>query len=241
MRMSKAGIETLIKPFEGCKLAAYICPAGKCTIGYGHTSAAGLPEVSLGMKITQKEADSILLSDLQKIEIQLYSIVHQPLTQNQFDVLVDFVFNAGIENLKTSTLLKKVNAADYDSVPSELMKWTKGNGKVLPGLIRRRQAEIEWWNAGASHVEQEQRIVPDAVVARTMAQSKQGNAALITASLGSIGAVHEAVSQAEEAADAASRILRLLHNPNFLIMASIISLGAAIWYWRSKSMEKSGD
>jgi lysozyme len=240
MQMSQEGIDALLKKFEGCKLKAYRCPANVCTIGYGHTSAAGAPEVKDGMTITQKEADDILRRDLVKYETAVFGMVHQPLTQHQFDVLVDFAYNAGVGALKTSTLLKKVNAAQFDDVPAELMKWTKGGGKVLPGLVKRRQAESAWWVSGEPHEEQEQRVDPDPVPVRTMIESKQGNAAIITAGLGGLGAAKEIAAQAQEASDMADQFMKLLGNTNFLMMAVIVGLGAAIWYWRSKNMERDG-
>ena len=240
MKMSKEGVEALLKKFEGCKLLSYRCPANICTIGYGHTSAAGLPEVKDGMKITQKQADDILFDDLAKYETAVYGMVKQPLTQHQFDVLVDFAYNAGIGALQKSTLLKKVNAAQFDDVPAELAKWTKGGGKVLPGLVKRCQARSAWWVSGEPHDEQEQRVEPDPVPVRTMVESKQGNAAIATAGLASLGAAKEIAAQAQDAADAANQIVGLLHNTNFLAMIAIVGLGAAIWYWRSKNMERDG-
>lgn len=240
MKMSKEGVDALLKKFEGCKLLSYRCPANVCTIGYGHTSAAGAPEVKDGMKITQKQADDILFEDLVKYETAVYGMVKQPLTQHQFDVLVDFAYNAGVGALQKSTLLKKVNAAQFDDVPAELMKWTKGGGKVLAGLVRRRQAESAWWISGEPHEEQEQRVDPDPVPVRTMMESKQGNAAIITAGLGGLGAAKEIAAQAQDASDMADQFMKLLSNTNFLIMAVIVGLGAAIWYWRSKNMERDG-
>jgi lysozyme len=240
MQMSQEGIDALLKKFEGCKLKAYRCPAGICTIGYGHTSAAGAPEVKDGMTITQKDADDILRRDLVKFETAVFGMVHQPLTQHQFDVLVDFAYNAGVGALQKSTLLKKVNAAQFDDVPAELMKWTKGGGKVLPGLVRRRQAESAWWVSGEPHDEQEQRIDPDPVPVRTMVESKQGNAAIITASLGGLGAAKEIAAQAQEASDTADQLMKLFGNTNFLIMATIAGLAAAIWFWRKKNMDRDG-
>jgi lysozyme len=191
MKMSKEGVDALLKKFEGCKLSSYRCPANVWTIGYGHTSAAGVTEVKDGMKLTQKQADDILFDDLVKYETAVYGMVKQPLTQHQFDVLVDFAYNAGVGALQKSTLLKKVNAAQFDDVPAELAKWTKGGGKVLPGLVRRCQARSAWWVSGEPHDEQEQRVEPDPVPVRTMMESKQGNAAIITAGLGGLGAAKE--------------------------------------------------
>ena len=249
--MSQAGIDALLKKFEGCKLSSYRCPANVCTIGYGHTSAAGSPTVVDNMKITQKQADDILRKDLVKYETGVHDLVTQPLSQNQFDVLVDFAYNAGLGNLKSSTLLKKVNAGQFDAVPAELMKWTKGGGKTLPGLVRRRQAESTWWSAESEKTlsktpeqdfdhEQEQRSDPDPVPVRTMADSKQGNAALLTAGLGGLGAAKEVAAQAKDASDTADQLAGLLANPNFFIMLAVMGLAAAIWFWRKKHMEEHG-
>ena len=247
MRMSQEGINTLLKQFEGCKLTSYRCPANVLTVGYGHTSAAGSPEVVEGMKITQAQANTILTSDLVKIENGVEGLLKQPVTQGQFDVLVDFAYNAGLGNLKNSGILKKVNAAQFDAVPAELMKWTKGKipGKgmqVLPGLVKRCQARSLWWTTHSSTPidEQELRVTPEPIPQKTMAESKQGNAALVTAGLGGLGAAKEIAAQAQDASDTANQFIGLLGNPNFLIMAAVIGLGAAIWYFRKKHMEEHG-
>ena len=249
MHMSVEGINALLKKFEGCKLKAYRCPANICTIGYGHTSAAGAPAVMDGMTITQRQADDILRQDLVKYEAAVQGLVTRTLTQHQFDVLVDFAYNAGIGALKSSTLLKKINAGGFDAVPSELMKWTKGGGRVLPGLVRRRQAESAWWASPPSATqtpeqafehEQEQRTDPDPVPVRTMADSKQGNAALLTAGIGSLGVVKEIATQAKDASDTADQLAGLFANVNFLGMLAVMGLAAAIWYWRKKNMDRDG-
>jgi lysozyme len=253
MQMSQEGIDALLKKFEGCKLKAYRCPAGICTIGYGHTSAAGAPTVTDGMVITQQQCDDILRRDLVKYETAVHEMVEQPLTQHQFDVLVDFAYNAGVGNLKSSTLLKKVNAGQFDAVPAELMKWTKGGGKVLAGLVRRRQAESSWWlshemvpmtAAAAAEVadadDQEQRSTPDEVSVPSMATSSQGNAAIITAGLGGLGAAKQVAANAQDASDTADQIMGLLSNTNFLIMLAVVGLGGAIWWFRKQHMEEHG-
>jgi lysozyme len=242
MYMSVEGIDALLKKFEGCKLKAYKCPAGIWTIGYGHTSAAGAPEVVQGMTITQAEANDILRQDLVKYENGVKALVKQPLTQHQFDVLVDFAYNAGIGALKSSTLLKKINAGDFDAVPAELMKWTKGGGKVLRGLVARRRAEAGWWRDSDQEPidEHEQRTDPDPVPVRTMADSKQGNAAILTAGIGGLGVAKEVAAQAKDASDTADQLAGLFGSSNFLIMLAIIGLAAAIWYWRRKNMEEHG-
>jgi GH24 family phage-related lysozyme (muramidase) len=242
MHMSQGGLDNLLKKFEGCKLKAYRCPANVCTIGYGHTSAAGMPQVTDGMTITQERAEEILRVDIVKYEVAVMDLVKVKLTQNQFDVLVDFAYNAGVGALKSSTLLKKVNAGKFDDVPAELMKWTKGGGKVLPGLVRRRQAAVVWWNADEDQPDdhQDRRAEPDAPKKRTMVDSKQGNAAALTAGLGVLGGAKEIAAQAQEASDVANQFAGLLGNPNFLTMVAIVGLGGAIWFWRKKNMEEHG-
>lgn len=135
MKISQKGID-LIKSFEGCRLAAYKCPAGVWTIGYGHTSG-----VRAGQKITQKQAEDFLKSDLQVYEKGVEKAVRVKLNQNQFDALVSFSFNCGLGALKNSTLLKKLNAGDYKGASAEFPRWNKANGRILAGLKRRRKAE----------------------------------------------------------------------------------------------------
>jgi lysozyme len=135
MNIGQKGIE-LIKHFEGCELEAYKCPAGVWTIGYGHIKG-----VSEGMSITQEQAEQMLLDELKEYENYINELVVVDLSQNQFDALVSWVYNLGPANLKSSTLLKVLNSGDYAGVPDQIERWNKAGGKVLEGLIRRRQAE----------------------------------------------------------------------------------------------------
>jgi len=242
MQMSQGGLDNLLKKFEGCKLKAYKCPADVWTIGYGHTSAAGEPNVTEGLVITQAEAESILKRDLVKYEKGVMDLVKVQLTQHQFDVLVDFAYNAGVGNLKTSTLLKRVNASDFDAVPTELMKWTKGGGKELPGLVRRRRAEAEWWRdlANKPVVEEDQRVEPDPVPVKKITESKQANGAVVLGALGSVGAAKEVMTQVQEANGLFGSALAMAQDMNFIIMVAVIGIGAAIWYWRKQNLEKHG-
>lgn len=128
----------LIKKFEGCRLTAYKCPAGIWTIGYGYTH--GIHE---GMSITQDQADILLDEEIDNVAKQVSSVVKVPLTSNQEDALIDFAYNLGIGNLKSSTLLKKLNVSDFAGAADEFDKWIYASGKVLPGLVKRRQAEKE--------------------------------------------------------------------------------------------------
>lgn len=142
MRTSAKG-RKFIEQFEGLFLHAYNDGAGVCTIGYGHTDAAGPPSVRYGMLCTEADADAWLSTDLAKVEREVSELVKVPLTQGQFDTLVSFEFNTG--GLGRSTLLKRLNAGDYACVPSELAKWDRAGGAVMRGLTRRRAAEGAMW------------------------------------------------------------------------------------------------
>ena len=135
MKISLEGL-SLIKKFEGCRLEAYKCSANVLTIGYGHTG--GVKETDT---ITQSEADELLEKDIAKFEEYVNDNVIVELNQSQFDALVAWTFNLGPGNLRESTMLKKLNDADYASVPFEMKRWNKAGGKTLDGLIRRRNAE----------------------------------------------------------------------------------------------------
>ena len=135
LKISKKGLD-LIKEYEGCVLTAYRCPAGVWTIGYGHTGG-----VNKGDKITKKQAESFLKEDIEKFENGVNSVVSVALTQNQFDALVSFTYNVGLAAFKTSTLRQKLNAGDYKGAAKEFPRWNKSSGRVLNGLIRRRNAE----------------------------------------------------------------------------------------------------
>lgn len=138
MKTSEWG-RKFIERFEGLYLKTYNDGVGVATIGYGHTTSAGGPPVRWGDVITEAEADQLLKDDLGRVEKDVERLVKVPLNQNQFDALVSFHFNTG--GLGRSTLLKKLNKGDYDSVPSELAKWNKGGGKVMRGLTTRRAEE----------------------------------------------------------------------------------------------------
>lgn len=137
MQISQKGID-LIKQFEGCKLKAYLCPAGVWTIGFGSTSG-----VIEGMQITEKEAEEMLKKDLRYFERWVSKLIEVELTQNQFDALVSFTYNLGEGALKGSTLRKKLNMGLYNEVPAQMLRWNRAGGKVLNGLVRRREAEAK--------------------------------------------------------------------------------------------------
>jgi GH24 family phage-related lysozyme (muramidase) len=239
MKTSDAGI-ALIKRWEGERLTAYLCPASVWTIGVGHTAAMGDPKPVAGMKITSDEATAILRRDLASIERDVDAAVNVRLNQRQFDTLVSFVFNVGIGAFRKSTLLKKLNASDYDAVPSELMKWTRAGGRTLDGLVNRRKAEADYWR-GAPTDKQPDGAMPQAVdPPRKMRQSKEGNAALLAGGAASITAASDVAKQLQETGDSLTSVLDLLKNPNFVVLVLVVIAAGAIWYWRKQRMDKDG-
>lgn len=134
--ISQKGID-LIKEFEGFRAKAYLCPARVWTIGYGHTAG-----VKPGMVVMQAQAEAMLRADLKLYERHTSAALGNALTsQGQWDALVSFCFNAGPANLKKSSMLRLHKQGNYKAAADAFLKWTKGGGRVLPGLVRRRKAE----------------------------------------------------------------------------------------------------
>lgn len=131
----------LIKASESLRLTAYLDVDGVLTIGWGHTGA----DVYAGQVITEAQAEVWLDSDIASHREQVLELC-PGLEGNRLDAITDFSFNEGYSRLSGSTLRKCILADDYDDVPSELRKWIYGNGKILPGLVKRREAEIVLWN-----------------------------------------------------------------------------------------------
>jgi lysozyme len=132
----------IIREFEGFRAKPYLCPAKVPTIGYGSTRYAdGTPVKLTDPPITEAKADEIMRATLGQFEDAVNRYVTVPINQNQFDALVDFAYNAGAQNLRTSTLLKKLNNSDYAGAAAQFDAWVYGGGEKLPGLVRRRAAE----------------------------------------------------------------------------------------------------
>jgi len=154
--MSIKGINCL-KLWEGFKTKAYKDCAGYLTIGVGHliTDAekkSGLIKTSeksidINSVITEKDVELILKQDLSGFVAAVNNLVKVKLNQDQFDALVSFCFNVGQGNFKASTMLKVLNAGKYTEVPEQLKKWNRAGGKVVQGLVNRRNNEILLWNS----------------------------------------------------------------------------------------------
>lgn len=130
-----------IAKYEGCRLTAYLCPAGVPTIGYGHTG----PEVRKGMTITQAEADELLRKDVDRHVHDFSRYVNVPVTENQFIALTSLVFNCGVSYVvhQCPRLMRSLNAGDVEACAHEFLDINRAGGKVLAGLTERRRAEAK--------------------------------------------------------------------------------------------------
>lgn len=135
----------LCKQFEGFKSKPYICPAGVPTIGFGATTYLdGKPVTMADPPISREAAEELLEASIRRIYLPgvlrlCPSLVAAP---GALNAAVDFAFNLGVGRLQTSTLRRRFNAQDWHGAAEQLRKWVRGGGRVLPGLVRRREAEI---------------------------------------------------------------------------------------------------
>jgi lysozyme len=140
MKTNNAGIE-LIKRFEGLRTEAYLCSANVWTIGYGTTTAAGVVTVRRGMTITAEAAEAFLVRSLAKYEAGVMKALTRAPNENQFSAMVSFCYNVGPAAFARSSVAKKFNAGDAIGAANALRLWNKADGRVLEGLVRRREAE----------------------------------------------------------------------------------------------------
>ncbi len=140
----------LCRRFEGFSSKPYLCPAGIPTIGYGSTYYADGRKVKLtDVAITEPQARQLLLFELMHTYAPgvirqcpiLISLAMQSRDWRKFNAIVDFAYNLGVGALQTSTLRRKINAQDWGGAREQLMRWVRGGGKILPGLVKRREAE----------------------------------------------------------------------------------------------------
>lgn len=143
MQLSAAGL-SLLKQSEGFRAQTYLDAAGLPTIGYGHrlTRSESYPN-----GITAAQAENILAWDVREAEQAIAGLVKVPLTQGQFDALVDFTFNLGAGRLAASTLLSDLNSGQYEPAAQQLLRWDHAGDRELPALKARRAAEFQLWNA----------------------------------------------------------------------------------------------
>ena len=146
LTISNEGI-ALIKRYEGYRTTPYICAGGKATIGYGHviSNDMHIPD-EWNRTLSLREVDELLRSDLARFEHGVLRYCTVYLTQCQFDALVSFSFNLGLGVLQRSTLRQKILRKDGEGAAKEILKYNMAKGRILKGLVRRRQAEYNLFN-----------------------------------------------------------------------------------------------
>lgn len=256
LTISDAGLK-LIQSFEGCEkrighnqYRAYRDPVGILTIGWGHTNATGR-QFQDGAVWTAAQCDGALQEDLRQFETGVGKLVKVELEQHHFDALVSFAYNCGLGNLKSSSLLRKLNKADFDGAAAEFAKWNKSAGRPLPGLTRRRAAEAALFQGGG-HIEvhaREDGAMPQAVdppakpsALDVLKESKIAQGTAATTTLGSanetIGAVKDTASELKDVKGVADDIglwdmvSTLIQQPRFWFALAIVAIGIAVIYFR---------
>ncbi len=156
MKMSQNGTK-LLAEWEGLRTEVYDDAAGLPTIGVGHLLTKNERDtgritikgqaVDYQQGLSEQQVLDLLAQDLERFEAAVNDGVQVALNQNQFDALVSFAFNVGRQAFKSSTLLKKLNQGLYDEVPAQLRRWNKAGGKVIQGLVNRREKEIALWQS----------------------------------------------------------------------------------------------
>jgi lysozyme len=146
-KASKECLE-LIEHFEGFYPQAYLDPVGIPTIGIGTIKYPNGEKVKLGESCTREQAFDWLMWELSEKTSEVNEMVKAEITQAQFDALLSFAYNCGTNALRNSTLLKKLNAGDYNGAADQFLRWDKAGGASLPGLTRRRKAEREMFLGG---------------------------------------------------------------------------------------------
>jgi len=142
MKVNEEGY-ALIKHFEGCRLKSYRCPAGVFTIGFGNTFYENGDKVKEGDVITQQRADELAKFIIDQFAVSIAPFILQPLNDNQFSACVSLAYNIGTGGFKRSSVFKKLNINPNDATIADSFRlWNKGGGKVLAGLVKRREAEI---------------------------------------------------------------------------------------------------
>lgn len=145
MKLSEEGTHFIANQ-EGFRGKAYVCPAGKLTIGFGHV-VGPMEKQRFSGGITREEAEALLERDLDKYVAAVNQLVKTPLSQGQFDSLVSFSYNVGVTAFARSTLLRKLNSGDKEGAACEFQRWVHGGGRRLAGLVKRRLLEAQMFRS----------------------------------------------------------------------------------------------
>ncbi len=215
----------LIQKYEGFRARAYRDAVGVWTIGFGHTSMAGSPQVKPGMTVSRERAAQILETDIQRFSEGVAAALTAEVNDNQFSALVSFAYNVGLGNFRKSGVLAAVNAGDHRVVPRRLALWNKAGGRVLPGLVARRAAEA------ALYAETPETKLPD--VLKPIVEEAKGKALARSKTAWSAGLAATA---------AAIQSFWLAHQQVVMVMLGVLIIAAAavIIYERYKKSKWEG-
>jgi lysozyme len=232
MRLTKEGL-SLIKDFEGFRSKSYRCPAKVLTIGFGHTSMAGPPEVKEGMTISRAEGDRILKADLKKYEAFVRDAIKVELTPAQYSACVSLCYNIGGGAFKRSSVVRFCNKRQWKNAADAFALWNKAGGRVLPGLTRRRAAEAALFMSDDVTEEDEVRPVVDEPRGKPMALSTTNLAAGATAAAGVTAAARDVVGNTEAIFSAQNTVVF------FLIMIILAGAGWIVYqrYLKAKDWD----
>jgi len=224
---TSAKARSLIMKYEGFRGTTYRCPAGVLTIGYGHTSAAGKPQVTAGMKITRKEAEDILANDLVKYERAVAQGLKVEVAQEQWDAMVSLCYNIGPGAFLRSSVLKATNKRQWADAARRFALWNKAGGRVLPGLIRRRAEEAAMYASAQpkEKIAEAEGQALDAPVGRSLGKSRMslaGSAQVLTGVAVASGSVAEIKANVGAITDGVSIVPVAL-----LAAAAVIIIGGA--------------
>lgn len=200
MRINQATIE-LIQEFEGCRLEAYQDSAGYWTIGWGHAETSGIPPIpKRGMVITQAEADALFMETLERFADRIRPMFKREATPNQFGAMLSLAYNIGTGAFGKSTCLKRFNAGDIEGAAEALTWFNKAGGKVLRGLVRRREAERALFLTDSPvSINEGSGVRPDAPKTPTGSTTVWGT---IVAGFSTVGAVFTAIGELDPIAQA---------------------------------------
>jgi lysozyme len=229
MKMTKAGLD-LIKQWEGFRAKAYRCPAGVWTIGFGHTSMAGKPDVKQGMVISKAEGERVLLNDLKVYEAGVRSAIKVNLTPNQYSACVSLCYNIGVGAFRRSSVARFCNRGQWKNAADAFALWNKAGGRVLPGLVRRRAAEAALF-AKSGNARDEIRPVVDEPTGKPMVLSTTNMAAGVTAAAGITAATKDVVDNTTSIFSGSNIVIVLL------ILIILAGAGWIIWERYNKARD----
>lgn len=248
MKLTQEGIEA-IKRHEGLRLEAYPDPGPRdghpWTIGYGHTSLAGSPPVTKGMRITKDQADEIFERDINNFADGVRKYIKRPLNDNQFSAFVSFAYNVGLGGFARSSALRAANAGNFDVVPSKLALWNKNDGKIMRGLVNRRAAEGRLFMqepVGTIDPEPEVTNKVEPSQGKPITQSSTAKATGVLVAIGAAKPVSDAVESVTELVTVGKTVGATLWSLGVPVLFVIVIGIAGWWIWteRKKHSQENG-